>query len=74
MTHNTQIYDIRHFIYEDTYLDTLLFSVMQFVLSLGQSGFDEDGKGCLKRGYVEINLKGHIQLCRLILNYTVFEC
>jgi len=36
VTHNTLIYDIRHFVCKDIYLDTLLFSVIHFVLSLGR--------------------------------------
>ena len=36
MTHNTQIYDKRRFVCKDIYLDTLRFSVIHFVLSLGR--------------------------------------
>jgi hypothetical protein len=32
------------------YPDTLLFSVIHFVLSLGKFDFDENGNKCLKRG------------------------
>jgi hypothetical protein len=39
MTHNTLIYDIRRFACKDIYPDTLLFSVIHFVLLLGQSVF-----------------------------------
>ena len=47
MTHNTQIYDIRRFVFKDIYPDTLLFSVIQFVLSLGQSDSDGNQNGSL---------------------------
>jgi hypothetical protein len=50
MAHNTQIYDIRRFIYKDIYPDTLLFSVIHFVLLLGQSDFDGNQNGSLKWG------------------------
>jgi hypothetical protein len=36
MPHNTLIYDIGRFGYKDIYLDTLLFSVIHFVLLLGR--------------------------------------
>ena len=36
ITANTQIYDIRRFVYKDIYPDTLLFSVIHLVLSLGR--------------------------------------
>jgi len=45
MTHNNLIYDIRRFVCIDIYLDTLLFSVIHFILSLGQSNFDGNQNG-----------------------------
>jgi len=50
VTHNTQIYVIRRFACKDTYPDTLLFSVIHFVLSLVQSGFEANQNGSLKWG------------------------
>jgi len=50
VAYNTQIYDIRRFVRKDIFFDTLLFSVIHFILSLGQFDFDRNHNGSLKWG------------------------
>jgi hypothetical protein len=52
ITASTLIYDIRRFVCKDIYFDTLLFSVIHFVLLLGQSDFDGNQNGGPKMGVV----------------------